>query len=89
MQQASGFTPDEILGRSRKAPLPACRWFVGLALMDMGFSSLIAARELGLNHATLLHGRKQIYAMTERNGWRGEIRIYYQFKKLVNADEQE
>jgi len=89
MQQASGFTSDEILGRSRKAPLPACRWFVGSALMDMGFSSMIAARELGLNHATLLHGRKQIDAITERNGWRGEVAIYVQFKKLVNADKQE
>lgn len=89
MQQASGFTPDEILGGCRKIPLPACRWFIGAELMDMGFTSMMAARELNIDHATLLHGRKQINAITERNGWRADVQIYVQFKKLVNANRKE
>lgn len=86
MQQASGFSQDEILSQSRKAPLPACRYFVGAELMNMGFSSMVVSRELGIDHATLLHGRKMIASMTERNGWKTEKLILDKFKELLDAD---
>lgn len=89
MVQCSGYSKEDILSRKRQRPLPALRWFIGAELMALGYSSMMAARELNIDHATLLHGRKQIDAITERNGWRAEVQIYVQFKKLVNANRKE
>jgi len=84
MAQCSGYTKDEILSGKRQRPLPALRWFIGAELMALGYSSMMAARELNIDHATLLHGRKQIEEITERRGWKVEVRIYMKFRKLVD-----
>lgn len=58
--EVSGYSAADVLSGCRKRPLPAVRYIVGDALMRAGYSSVMAARELGINHATLLHGRKQM-----------------------------
>lgn len=58
--EVSGYSAADVLSGCRKRPLPAVRYIVGDALMRAGYSSAMAARELGIDHATLLHGRKQM-----------------------------
>lgn len=58
--EVSGYSAADVLSGCRKRPLPAVRYIVGDALMRAGYSSVMAARELGIDHATLLHGRKQM-----------------------------
>lgn len=88
MAIASGFDEDELISKSRKWPLPACRWFIGSELVDLGYPSTIAAKEIGLDHATLLYGRKKIKVMHKTRRWKWENEIHEKFKKLINADKQ-
>lgn len=88
MAIASGFDEDELISQSRKRPLPACRWFIGSELVDLGYPSTLAAKEVGLDHATLLYGRKQIKVMKKQRRWHWENKIFSDFKKLINADKQ-
>ena len=88
MERASGIESADIISRKRQRPLPALRWFIGADLMALGYSSVMAARELNIDHATLLHGRKQIEDITDRKGWKVEVRIYMKFRKLVDEYRQ-
>lgn len=88
MSDVSGLPESHIMSKSRKWPLPACRWFIGAELMNMGFPSTVAAKNLGLDHATLLYGRKQIKKMKKSRRFRWENEIYERFKESINADKQ-
>ena len=85
MADVSEYSIEAILSKSRQRPLPALRWFIGDELVKRGYSSALAARELNIDHATLLHGRKQIKAITERRGWAFELGIYIKFRRKVFA----
>ena len=80
--EASGYSKEEILSNNRTRPLPAIRWFIGDKLVQMGYSTSKAAKILNINHATLLHGRKQIPSISERMGWKEELDILTQFNAL-------
>lgn len=82
MQTASGFSKEQILHTSRKRPLPAIRYMIGDKIMALGYSSTYTSKILNIDHATLLHGRKQIADITARNGWKQEIDILTKFKEL-------
>lgn len=82
METASGFSKEEILQTNRKRPFPAIRYMIGDKLMALGYSSTYASKILNIDHATLLHGRKQIADITARNGWKQEIDILTKFKEL-------
>lgn len=86
MSEASGFDEQIIMGKGRQRPLPACRWMIGAVLVDRGYSSAIAAREIGLDHATLLYGRKALRGMTRRGRWGIEIDIMEKFNTLLDRE---
>jgi hypothetical protein len=62
-------TYNTVLSRCRRRPLPVCRYLVAQELMHRGWSSQKAAREIGLNHVTVLHGNKVLDQITEVNGY--------------------
>ena len=83
MVDVSNYTAQDILSNCRQRPLPALRWFVGDELYKRGYSSNIVSRELNINHATLLHGRKQIKNMANNKNWACEYDIYKDFKNRI------
>lgn len=89
MSAVSGFSSRAILSRKRRRPLPALRWMIGRELLRNNYSSCSAARELKLDHATLLHGIKTLDLMrTDKSrGWQLEIDIERQFKTAINGKE--
>ena len=86
MSEASGFDEQDIMGKGRQRPLPACRWMIGAVLVDRGYSANIAAREIGLHHATLLYGRKALHGMTRHGLWGIEIDIMEKFNTLLDRE---
>lgn len=88
MAAVSGFSTRSIISRQRKCPLPALRWMIGRELLRHGYSNSFAARELRLDHATLLHGIKTLDAMKDdEKGWRLEIEIEKRFNNAINGKE--
>lgn len=89
MTEASGYEADEITSRSRRRPLPAVRWMIGRELKRYGYPSTAIARELKIDHATLLHGIKTLGSMgsDKTRGWQLEIDIERQFKTAINEKE--
>ena len=85
MQDASGIKAERIVSRSRQRPLPAIRWMIGRELIRHGYSSNVAARELNIDHATLLHGCKMLGVMrNSRRNWTLEIEIEERFLTLLD-----
>ena len=84
MERASGIEVARILSKSRKSPLPAIRWMIGRELIRHGYSSVVAASELNIDHATLLYGRKKLKDMRcgDRH-WTLEIEIEEKFLYLL------
>lgn len=89
MSAVSGFSSRAILSRKRHRPLPALRWMIGRELIRNHYTNSLAARELKLNHATLLHGIKTLARMGKdrSRGWQLEIDIEEQFKTAINGKE--
>ena len=86
MSEASGFDEQDIMVKGRQRPLPACRWMVGEALVERGYSVNIAAREIGLDHTTLLYGIRTLHFMSRRGLWGDEIDIMEKFKTLLDRE---
>lgn len=82
MVKASGYSKEDIFSKKRERPLPALRWFIGDELVKRGFSANVAARLVGIDHATLLHGRKQIQIMERDKRWYFEYKILQEFQAL-------
>lgn len=91
MSAVSGFSSRAILSRKRCRPLPALRWMIGRELIKNHYTNSLAARELKLNHATLLHGIKTLGSMgTDKSrGWQLEIEIEEKFKQLIINNKQD
>lgn len=77
VSKVSGETVDAIMSGGRRRPLPACRWLVARELMRRGYSSQYASREVGITHASLLHGKKMLDIMSKhpKNGYAEECLI--------------
>ena len=62
---------------------------IGRELLRNNYSSCSAARELKIDHATLLHGIKTLDLMgTDKSrGWQLEIDIERQFKTAIDGKE--
>ena len=82
MAEASGETREAIMGKGRRRPLPVLRWMVALELTRRGFSNNMAARELGIDHATFRHGRIMLEAKIPAQ-WAVETEIEGRFKHLI------
>ena len=82
MVKASGETREDILSEQRRYPLPVCRWAIGDKLMNAGYTSTKVSKALGLNHASLYHGRKKIAMMKSKLGWTLELEILTKFETL-------
>ena len=89
MSAVSGFSSRDILSRKRFHPLPALRWMIGRELIINHYTNSLAARELKLNRATLLHGIKTLDLMRsdKSRGWQLEIDIEKQFKTAIYDKE--
>lgn len=84
MSTVSGFSSKAILSRRRQRPLPALRWMICRELLEQHYSNCAAARELKIDHATLLHGIKTLGQMHyDAQGWALEIEIESKFKKAI------
>ena len=77
VSKVSGESVEAIMSGRRRRPLPACRWLVGRELMRRGFSSEFSSRQIGVTHASLLHGKQMLELMAEhpRNGYAEEMMI--------------
>lgn len=84
MSKASGETPDEILSGSRRHPLPALRWMIAEELLQRGHSPDYAARQVGIDRATFLYGRRQL-VLIESNAkqWYCASSIMARFRALI------
>lgn len=88
MSTVSGFSSQVILSRRRQPPLPALRWMIGRELLKQHYSNCAAARELNIDHATLLHGIKTLDQMhSDTQGWALEIDIESKFEQAINEQK--
>lgn len=88
MSAVSGFSSRAILSRRRQPPLPALRWIIGRELLERQYSICVAARELNITHATLLHGIKTLDQMHfDTQGWALEIDFESKFKQAINEQK--
>ena len=89
VSKVSGETVDAIMSGGRRRPLPTCRWLVARELMRRGYSSAYSSREMGLDHATLLHGKKMLEVMERdpRNGYAEELQIAVAFTSALESSK--
>lgn len=86
MSKASGASFEAIMGRRRKRPLPAMRWLIGRELTTRGYSISYAASEIGLDHATLSYGIRQIKRIALDDKWKPEQKIAAEFYRLLDSE---
>lgn len=79
---ASKQKKEDILSNKRNYPLPVCRYVIGAKLMECGYPSTKVSQALGINHATLLYGRKKIIKIKAKLGWAWEVDIINNFEEL-------
>lgn len=74
VSDVSGQSVEAIMSGGRRRPLPTCRWLVARELMRRGYSSEYSSRQVGITHASLLHGKKMLDIMSQhpRNGYAEE-----------------
>ena len=89
MSDVSGESIGDLMGKGRRKPLPTCRYLVGIELMARGYSANRAAWLIGLNHATLLHGRKVIEGMRSNplKCYAEEFMIDVLFRRAIMGSE--
>lgn len=58
MELVSGHAREDLTSRSRKVPLPVCRYLIARELTDRGYSISSVSAVMGLNHATVISGFK-------------------------------
>lgn len=81
----SGETFNTILSGSRRRPLPVCRYLVARELYLRGYSSTSAGAEVGIDHATVLFGIRQL-AMMHTGGYERELEIEHDFTRIMESD---
>ena len=87
MSKCSGESVKDLQGRGRRRPLPICRYLIGVELIRRNYSSNAAAVQLGLNHATLLHGRKEVEKMHHSySGYGEELMIEVLFNRAISGE---
>ena len=89
MSSVSGESVEDLMGKGRRRPLPTCRYIVGIELMARGYSANRAAWLVGLNHATLFHGRKVLEDMrtTASRCYAEECMIDENFRRAIMGSE--
>ena len=81
----SGETFNTILSGCRRRPLPFCRYIVARELYKRGYSLPRAGAQLGIDHATVLYGIRQLDLMNT-GGYDGELDILRDFKRILESD---
>lgn len=81
----SGETFNTILSGGRRRPLPFCRYIVARELYKRGYSLQRAGAQLGIDHATLLYGIRQLDLMNT-GGYDEELEILRDFKRILESD---
>ena len=80
----SGETFNTILSGARRRPLPFCRYIVARELYRRGYSTAKAGAQVGLDHATVLHGMRQLKLMYS-GGYNGEMEIQRDFNRILDS----
>ena len=88
MAAVSGETFNTILSGGRRRPLPICRYLVARELVNRGYSSIEAGRQLGIDHVTVLYGIHQLDTMKDA-GYARELDIQRQFTYVIENIEIE
>ena len=83
---ASGQSESDILSRSRRWPLPQCRWIVAERLIQEGVSENQAARMLNCNHSTIRYGINQMLSLWQTKGYGLERHIKERFNAIANGN---
>ncbi len=81
----SGETFNTILSGARRRPLPFCRYIVARELYLRGYTTASAGAEVGIDHATVLHGIRQLEEM-KFGGYDEELEILRDFTRIVESD---
>lgn len=82
--EASGQPETDIMSRSRRWPLPQCRWLIAERLMRQGCSEKGAARLIGMNHSTIAYGIRCINEVWLWGGYEQEREIKDRFYKILD-----
>ncbi len=84
--EVSGRDEEDILGKRRQVPLPACRWMIGEVLVSRGWPIATAARELNVVPATLRHGLEELATLRHDTNWGYVADIVERFRSLVASE---
>ena len=87
MSDCSGESVEDLQGKGRRRPHPICRYLIGMELIRRKYSANCAARQIGIDHATFLHGRKEIEKMHQTGGRYGEeLLIETLFNRVISGE---
>lgn len=89
VSDVSGQGVEAIMSGGRRRPLPTCRWLVARELMRRGYSSEYSSHQVGITHASLLHGKKMLDIMLQhpRNGYAEERQIAVAFTSALESSK--
>lgn len=83
MAEASGYSQEQILSRSRSFPLCYMRFFIFWQLSKEGWTSSRIGKQFGMNHATVLHGIAKVDEMLRFSAsYKNLIEILNKFIRL-------
>jgi chromosomal replication initiation ATPase DnaA len=85
--EASGQKVEDIRSKKRRRPLPVCRYLIAEYLHGQGRSLAGAGVEMGLNHATVVHGMKMLSQIRDGYGLPEETRIVSRWDELINNQQ--
>ena len=87
MSDCSGESIEDLQGKGRRRPLPICRYLIGVELMRRDYSVNCAARQVGIDHATLWYGCKEIEKMHQNgSGYSEELMIEALFNRALSGE---
>lgn len=76
--EVTGFSPENILSKSRKTEFKTCRQILALCLRNAGFKLQVIASQLNCHHSTIIHSINEATFMTDAK--HKQYRFYYKLK---------
>lgn len=69
MQQITGYSAEQLRSKSRRTPLPVCRYLIFYELRLRGYTYPAIGEVLDRDHATVLYGCKIVEDGLKKNGF--------------------
>ena len=90
MSQVSGIATEDIMGRSRKTDYCTARHIIWYRLQkDKHWSLDRIGRYFGRNHATVVHGIKEVSLYRNVPSYEEQRIMLEDYEKIINAKNQE